>query len=113
MSRLSYTTVLILSLGTEAEHRVRVTGQYSPGCPAWGGSRRDRPTNPPEEPTFEVETIEIEQADGTWSPWPETGGAWWLLTKEQLDELRAEGIREAGYQADEALERRAELRRHA
>lgn len=53
----------------EARHTVemefRLIGTFRPGCEAWGGSRFERPTNPPEPDSVEdIDIVEI----GTLTP---------------------------------------------
>lgn len=40
------------------EIEVSLSGSYSPGCPAWGGSRFEPPINPPED--ARIDDIDIE-----------------------------------------------------
>lgn len=44
------------------EVQVALTGTFQPGCDAWGGSRFERPTNPPEPDA--MEDIEIVHVHG-------------------------------------------------
>lgn len=47
------------------EIELSLTGVFQPGCAAWGGSRFEPPTNPPESPC--VEDLDIE--DITFAVW--------------------------------------------